>query len=45
MTKPLKPWRSYEEQLQLLQARGLEVDNPATALDYCNRPTTTVFPS
>lgn len=37
MTKPLKPWRSYEEQLQLLQARGLGVDNPATALDYLER--------
>lgn len=37
MSKPLKPWRSYKEQLQLLQARGLLVDNPAMALDYLER--------
>ncbi|MCK2097068.1 hypothetical protein [Thauera aromatica] len=32
--KPLKPWLSFPEQLQQLQARGLHVDDHAAALDY-----------
>lgn len=32
--KPLKPWRSFADQLQQLRERGLQVDNPAAALDY-----------
>ncbi|MND38171.1 Abi-like protein [compost metagenome] len=35
--KPLKPWRSFADQLQQLQDRGLQVDNPAAALDYLER--------
>lgn len=35
--KPLKPWRSFANQLQQLQDRGLQVDNPAAALDYLER--------
>lgn len=35
--RPLKPWRSFHDQLQQLQTRGLEVDNPAAALDYLER--------
>lgn len=35
--KPLKPWRSFEDQLQQLQERGLQVDNRAAALDYLER--------
>ncbi|MHB8116086.1 MAG: Abi family protein [Acidithiobacillus ferrivorans] len=35
--KPLKPWRSFADQLQQLQARGLQVENPAAALDYIER--------
>lgn len=35
--KPLKPWRSFAEQLQQLQSRGLQVDQPAAALDYLER--------
>jgi len=35
--KPLKPWRSFANQLQQLQERGLQVDNPAAALDYLER--------
>lgn len=35
--KPLKPWRSFADQLQQLQARGLQVENPAAALDYLER--------
>lgn len=35
--KPLKPWRSFEDQLQQLQARGLQVDDRAAALDYLER--------
>lgn len=35
--KSLKPWRSFHDQLQQLQARGLHVDNPAAALDYLER--------
>lgn len=35
--KPLKPWRSFADQLQQLQSRGLQVDSPAAALDYLER--------
>ena len=35
--KPIKPWRSFPDQLQQLQARGLQVDNPIAALDYLER--------
>ena len=34
---PLKPWRSFANQLQQLQDRGLQVDSPAAALDYLER--------
>lgn len=30
--KPLKPWCSFADQLQHLQDRGLQVDNPVAAL-------------
>src|SRR5690606_22446897 len=32
-----KPWRSYEEQLDLLISRGLAVTNRDKALDYLQR--------
>ncbi|AWV89349.1 Abi family protein [Bradymonas sediminis] len=35
--KPLKPWRSYEKQLQRLQGRGLLVEDVAAATDYLQR--------
>ncbi|MDR0780413.1 MAG: Abi family protein [Pseudomonadales bacterium] len=35
--KPLKPWRSFSDQLQQLQARGLHVGDHAAALDYLER--------
>lgn len=35
--KPLKPWLSPTDQLQLLQERGMRVDNPEAALNYLNR--------
>jgi abortive infection bacteriophage resistance protein len=35
--KPLKPWLSFSDQLQQLQARGLHVGDHATALDYLER--------
>ncbi|MDR2710134.1 MAG: Abi family protein [Burkholderiales bacterium] len=35
--KPLKPWLSFVNQLQQLQARGLQVDDPVAALDYLER--------
>ena len=35
--KPLKPWLSFAHQLELLQARGLEVEDRAAALDYLER--------
>jgi len=35
--EPLKPWRSFADQLQQLQNRGLQVDNPSAALDYLRR--------
>lgn len=34
---PLKPWSSFPDQLQQLQSRGLQVSNPAAALDYLER--------
>lgn len=37
MMKPLKPWCSFADQLQQLQARGLHVDDAAAALDYLER--------
>lgn len=35
--KPLKPWCSFADQLQQLQNRGLQVDNPVAARDYLER--------
>ena len=35
--KPLKPWLAFADQLELLQARGLQVDDRAAALDYLER--------
>ena len=35
--KPLKPWRSFSDQLKQLQNRGLQVDNVSAALDYLER--------
>lgn len=35
--KSLKPWRSFVDQLQQLQDRGLQVDNHFAALDYLER--------
>lgn len=35
--KPLKPWRTFADQLDLLQARGLVVDDRTAALDYLER--------
>ena len=35
--KPLKPWLSFHDQLQQLQARGLQVEDRAAALDYLER--------
>jgi len=35
--RPLKPWRSYEEQLKQLQARGLQVEDVTAAKDYLQR--------
>lgn len=35
--QPLKPWRSFADQLQQLQTRGLQVENTASALDYLER--------
>lgn len=32
-----KPWKSFAEQLELLKARGLLVDNEPAALDYLSR--------
>ena len=37
MTQPLKPWLSFKDQLQLLQKRGLVVEDRAAALDYLER--------
>jgi len=35
--RPLKRWLSFTDQLELLQARGLHVDDRAAALDYLER--------
>lgn len=35
--KPLKPWLPFDEQLRQLEARGLQFDIPAAALDYLER--------
>ncbi len=35
--KPLKPWRPFSEQLELLRGRGLQVEGEATALVYLGR--------
>ena len=35
--KPLKPWLAFSDQLELLQERGLQVDDCAAALDYLER--------
>lgn len=35
--KPLKPWLAFVEQLEILQGRGLEVEDRAAALDYLER--------
>lgn len=35
--KPLKPWRSFHDQLQQLLDRGLQVNDQAAALDYLER--------
>jgi len=35
--KPLKPWLSFSDQLQHLQARGLQVEDVEVALDYLKR--------
>lgn len=41
--KPFKPWLSFADQLQRLQERGLQVDNPAAALDYPDYGTSTCW--
>lgn len=35
--KAPKPWKSFEDQLKLLKARGMQVDDNAAALDYLER--------
>lgn len=35
--KPLKPWLSIEDQLTLLQQRGMEVERRDVALQYLAR--------
>lgn len=35
--KPLKPWLSFADQLQKLQERGLQVDDPVAAREYLER--------
>ena len=37
MTKPLKQWQPFTSQLDLLQERGLIVENRKSALDYLER--------
>lgn len=37
MTKKLKPWKSFDEQLALLINRGMQVDKPAAAKSYLER--------
>lgn len=33
----LKPWKTFEEQLEILQKRGMQVDNELAALSYLER--------
>ena len=35
--KPLKPWLAFAQQLEVLQERGLQVEDRAAALDYLER--------
>jgi abortive infection bacteriophage resistance protein len=35
--RPFKPWLSFDAQLEHLQARGLQVDDPVRARDYLER--------
>jgi len=35
--KPIKPWKSFTDQLDQLQARGLHVDDRVAAMDYLER--------
>lgn len=35
--KPLKPWRTFDDQLTVLQKRGLAVDHASAALAYLER--------
>ena len=35
--KPIKPWLSFQDQLNTLQERGLKVDNQSAALNYLKR--------
>ena len=35
--KPLKPWLAFSQQLEVLQERGLQVEDRAAALDYLER--------
>lgn len=35
--KSLKPWLSFADQLRQLEARGLQVEQPAAAIDYLER--------
>ena len=37
MSSYSRPWKSFEEQLQQLKSRGLEVTNDQAALDYLDR--------
>lgn len=37
MPQQLKPWKSLDDQLALLQQRGMAVDNPAAAKSYLER--------
>ena len=37
MAKPLKQWKSYTQQLQLLESRGMIVTDNAKALNYLER--------
>ena len=37
MNKPLKPWRSFPDQLARLESHGLITECKAAALDYLQR--------
>lgn len=37
MMNQLKPWKSIDEQLEILQSRGLQIDNPDRARKYLGR--------